>query len=197
MSVYTVASRSEIRLRAESLSWGPLLLAPLLLTLLIAPRQDYVLLEVFFTLAAIAACYFLARSGVRPASLPKLAAWAAGGLSALLSVTVRIMLLPWIPMPQPAVSDEFSHRLLAETLLAGRFANPPHPLWQHFESIHVLQQPTYSSMYLFGHAAFLAAGKFVSGTLFGGVLLETGLFCGALVWFLYAYVPARWVFPGG
>jgi hypothetical protein len=181
-----------------SLSWGWLLLVPLFLTLLIAPRQDYVYLEVLFALATIAVCYVQARARpMRRAWLPVPPLWAACLLPALLSIALRLALLPWIPKPNPAVSDEFSHRFLAETLLAGRFANPPHPLWQHFESIHILQQPTYSSMYLFGHAAFLSAGKLLSGDFFGGVLLETALFCAVLVWFLYAYVPPRWAFYGG
>jgi hypothetical protein len=190
-------------LRAEPvsstpLSWGLLLLTPLLFTLLIAPRQDYVYLEILFTLATVAVCYVQARARPkRTVRIPALPLWAACLLPALLSIVLRLALLPWIPKPDPVVSDEFSHRFLAETLLAGRFANPPHPLWQHFESIHILQQPTYSSMYLFGHAAFLSAGKLLSGDFFGGVLLETALFCAALVWFLHAYVPLRWAFYGG
>ena len=118
-------------------------------------------------------------------------------LPALASVLLRISLLPWIPVPHPVVPDEFSHILLAKTLFLGRLANPPHPLWQHFESIHILSQPTYSSMYMAGQACFLAAGQLVFGNLFWGVLLSTALFCGSFTWFLRAYVPPGWALFGG
>ena len=106
-------------------------------------------------------------------------------------------LLPWIPVPDPVVPDEFSHILLAKTFLSGRLANPAHPLWQHFESIHIISQPTYSSMYMAGQACFLAAGQLLFGNLFWGVLLSTALFCGVLTWFLRAYVPPGWALFGG
>ena len=104
---------------------------------------------------------------------------------------------PWIPIPHPVVPDEFSHILLARTFLLGRLANPPHPLWEHFEAIHVISQPTYSSMYMAGQACFLALGKLLLGNLFWGVVLSTALFCGALTWFLRAYVPPGWALFGG
>ncbi len=118
-------------------------------------------------------------------------------LPGLLSAILRAMLLPWVPIPHPVVPDEYSHILLAKTFLLGRLANPPHPLWQHFESIHIISQPTYSSMYMAGQACFLALGKLLTGNLFGGVVLSTALFCSALTWFLQAYVPPGWALFGG
>jgi hypothetical protein len=118
-------------------------------------------------------------------------------LPGLLSAILRAMLLPWVPIPHPVVPDEYSHILLAKTFLLGRLANPPHPLWQHFESIHILSQPTYSSMYMAGQACFLALGKLLGGDLFWGVVLSTALFCSALTWFLRAYVPPGWAMLGG
>ncbi len=118
-------------------------------------------------------------------------------LPALASVVLRLSLLPWLPIPNPVVPDEYSHILLAKTFLLGRMANPAHPLWQHFESIHILSQPTYSSMYMAGQACFLALGQLVFGNLFWGVVLSTALFCGALTWFLRAYVPPGWALFGG
>jgi hypothetical protein len=118
-------------------------------------------------------------------------------LPAVASVALRLALLPWIPVPNPVVPDEFSHLFLAKTFLLGRLANPPHLLWQHFESIHVLSQPTFSSMYMAGQAVFLAAGKLLTGSFFGGVLLSTALFCAALTWFLRACVPPGWALYGG
>ena len=118
-------------------------------------------------------------------------------LPALLSVALRLALLPWIPVPHPVVPDEYSHLLMAKTFLLGRLTNPPHPLWQHFETIHVLSQPTYSSMYMAGQACFLALGKILTGSFFGGVLLSTALACAAITWFLRLLVPPRWALFGG
>jgi hypothetical protein len=118
-------------------------------------------------------------------------------LPAVASIVLRMSLLPWIPIPNPVVPDEFSHILLAKTFLLGRLANPAHPLWVHFESIHILSQPTYSSMYMAGQACFLAAGQLLFGNLFWGVVLSTALFCGTLSWFLRAYLPPGWALFGG
>jgi len=121
----------------------------------------------------------------------------ACGLPAAASLVFRLVLLPWIPIPHPVVPDEFSHIFLAQTFLLGRLANPAHPLWPHFESIHILSQPTFSSMYMAGQAVFLALGKLLTGSYFGGVLLSTALFCAALTWFLRAYLPPGWALYGG
>ena len=121
----------------------------------------------------------------------------ACGFPALLSILLRLALLPWIPVPNPVAPDEFSHIFLAKTFLLGRLANPPHPLWQHFETVHIISQPTFSSMYMAGQACFLAVGQWLTGNLFAGVLLSTALFCAALTWFLRAYVPPGWALYGG
>ena len=41
------------------------------------------------------------------------------------------------------------------------------------------------------------AGQLLFGNLFWGVVLSTALFCGALTWFLRAYVPPGWALFGG
>src|SRR5689334_12986685 len=48
------------------------------------------------------------------------------GLTAL---AARAVVLPILPVPIPLVDDEYSHLLLADTLLHGRLANPTHPMW--------------------------------------------------------------------
>ena len=68
--------------------------------------------------------------------------WLACALVALLCLGVRAAMLPPWHVPQPGVHDEFSYMLAADTYASGRLTNPQHPLWEHFETFHVLEQPT-------------------------------------------------------
>jgi hypothetical protein len=115
----------------------------------------------------------------------------------LLPVAVRLPLLLLIPPPEPSVHDEFGHLLIADTLAAGRLANPPHPLWRHFETPYVLQQPTYSSIYPIGQGAILAVGKIITGTPWAGVLLSVSLMAGAITWMFFGCLPPAWAAAGG
>lgn len=110
----------------------------------------------------------------------------------LAAVGVRLALLPVLPWPVPVVSDEFSHLLLADTLLHGRLANPTHPFWVHFETLHVIQQPHYVSNYFPGNAAVLAAAIWLTGQAWVGVVLLSGIFSAVLCWALGEWMPRRW-----
>ncbi|HTU46578.1 MAG TPA: hypothetical protein VMF91_16040 [Bryobacteraceae bacterium] len=116
-------------------------------------------------------------------------------LAFLTPMLLRAAALPWNPIPLPWVPDEFSHLLLADTLSHARFANPAHPLWQHFETIHVFFQPVYASPYFPALGIAMAAGKLL-GHYWIGILLSSGLMCAALLWMLYGMMPARWALLG-
>jgi hypothetical protein len=111
-------------------------------------------------------------------------------------ILIRVALLPFDPMPQPWIPDEFSHLLIGDTLAHGRFANPTHPLWQHFESVHIFFKPTYASSYFPGLGIVLASGQLL-GHPWLGVLLSSGAMCAALLWMLYGFFPVRWALLGG
>ncbi len=109
----------------------------------------------------------------------------------------QILLVPVFGLPEPYVHDEFGYLLAAETFASGRLTNPPHPYWQHFETFHVLQRPTYMAMHPPGPALVLAAARAIWGEPAVGVWLATGAACAAVTWMLQAFVPPAWALVGG
>lgn len=106
-------------------------------------------------------------------------------------------LLTWLVPADPYVEDEFSNLLAADTFAHGRLTNPTHPLWVHFETLHVIQQPTYMSKYPPGPPLLLALGQVLTGQAVVGAWLSVALACAAIYGMLYQWLSPRWALLGG
>lgn len=116
---------------------------------------------------------------------------------ALGMIACRVALLPLLPIPQPAIHDEFSYLLAADTFAHARVVNPPlaHP--EFFESMHILVNPVYVSKYPPGQGLMLALGQTLFGHPYWGVVLEGALMIFLFCWTADAWLPPQWSLIGG
>jgi len=116
------------------------------------------------------------------------------GLTAL---ALRAALLPILPIPQPGGEDGFGYLLLSDTFAHGRLTNPSNPMWVHFESFHIIWQPTYTAMFWPAQGLIMAFGQVVFGHPFWGIWLSVGLMCAAITWMLQGWLEPSWALLGG
>jgi hypothetical protein len=115
-----------------------------------------------------------------------------GGLALLVSAGISAL-----RPPVPGVHDEFAYLLAADTFASGRLANPTPPSWPHFETIHVIMEPSYAAKYPPLPGILMALGQVSLGQPIAGVWLAHAAAAAAVCWMLQALVAPRFALVGG
>jgi len=127
---------------------------------------------------------------------PRAGTWLILLLAGLIPLVGRAVLIPVLGIPKPAIQDEFSYLLAADTFASGRLTNPTPPLAEHFETLQELFHPTYASKYPPLSSLAMAFGQRIFGQPWIGVWLGMGLLCASLAWSLLGWLPRTWAIAG-
>lgn len=116
---------------------------------------------------------------------------------AALPVVLRLTMLHTSPIPTALGADDFSYLLLGDTLAHFRLTNPAHPMHRFFETLFILQEPSYSSIYPLGPGLALAFGQLVFRQPWAGIAISTAAFTSLCYWMLRAWTKPAWALLGG
>ena len=153
---------------------------------------------IFLALAvAIVVCFLAGPSLLRTATFVCRRPWVCAVAIFVFPIGLRLLLIAQHPVPVPRVADDFSYLLLGDTLAHFRLANATHPMHRFFESVFVVQEPSYASIYPMGQGIALAIGQLVFHQPWAGVVISIGLLAALCYWMLLAWVPPGWALLGG
>jgi len=123
--------------------------------------------------------------------------WQGALIAALVSLGASLTVFAVRGESLPNEFDEHGHILLGETLLQGRFANPAHPFWVHFETFSEVVQPRYVSFYSPANGAIIALGDLALGVRTAGFWLVGAAAAAATVWAARAWLTPAWSLVAG
>lgn len=123
--------------------------------------------------------------------------WQGALIAGLVSLGASLAVFAIRGESLPYEFDEYGHILLGETLLQGRFANPSHPFWIHFETFSEVVHPRYVSCYAPANGATMALGVVVFGVRTAGFWLVGAAAAAATVWAARAWVTPAWSLVAG
>ena len=121
--------------------------------------------------------------------------WRLYALAAAFSLAGCTVVGAFIPRHLPRIHDEFAYFFAGQTYAHFALTNPTPPLWQFFESHHILMQPSMTAKYPAGPGLAIAVGFWLGNPIFG-VWLSCAGFVAAFAWMLRGFFSARWALLG-